>query len=163
MTGLTVTDKETGKCVSISLSTLERAIGKPETHLRCCHVALNKNQLIFTGRKVFGETSANVTSFNLDLITSDQYAQAYLDYLFSDEGPVTKLENYFAEVTARQREQRRPLGCQLKTGVGKENSDEETREEKKPSENMEEGNQRGDNLKLSIVETQPLESQATGS
>lgn len=30
MTGLTVSDKETGKCVSISLSTLECAIGKPE-------------------------------------------------------------------------------------------------------------------------------------
>lgn len=30
MTGLSVTDKETGKCVSISLSTLECAIGKPE-------------------------------------------------------------------------------------------------------------------------------------
>lgn len=30
MTGLTVTDKETGKGVSLSLSTLEGAIGKPE-------------------------------------------------------------------------------------------------------------------------------------
>lgn len=42
-------------------------------------------------------------------------------------------------------------------GKQRRNSDEETREEKKPSENMEEGNQRGENLKLSIVETQPHE------
>lgn len=33
MTGLTVTDKETGKCVSVSLSTLEGEIGKPERFL----------------------------------------------------------------------------------------------------------------------------------
>lgn len=102
-----------------------------------------------------------MTSINLDLITSDQYAQAYLDYFFSDKGPITKLENYFAEATARQREQRRPLGCQIKTGMEKQrrNSDEETREEKKPSENSEEGIQREEILKLSIVETQPHESQ----
>lgn len=30
MTGLTVTDKESGKCVTISLSTLEFEIGRPE-------------------------------------------------------------------------------------------------------------------------------------
>lgn len=132
-----------------------------ETQLWCCHVARNKNQLIFTGRKVFGATSANRISINLDLITSDQYAQAYLDYLFSDKGPITKLENYFVEANARERKQRTPLGCQIKTGTGKQrpNSDEETREEKKPPENMEEGNQMGEDLKLSIVETQLHEPQ----
>lgn len=124
--------------------------------LRCCHVALYKNQLIFTGRKVFGENSANKISVNLDLITSDQYAQAYLDYFFSDKGPITKLENYFVEANARQRKQRTPSERQTKTGTGKEswNSDEETREERKVPEDAEEGS-----LKLSIVETQPHEAQ----
>lgn len=102
-----------------------------------------------------------MTSINLDLITSDQYAQAYLDYFFSDKGPITQLENYFVEANSRQRMQRTSFGCQIKTGTEKQrcNSDEENREERKPSENMEEGNQRGENLKLSIVETQPHDSQ----
>lgn len=132
-----------------------------ETHLWCCCVALNQNQLIFTGRKVFGETSAVEPPVNLDLITSDQYAQAYLDYFFSDNGPITKLENYFVEANASQRKQRTPLGCQIKTETAKQryNSDEESREEKGPSETKEEGDQRAENLKLSIVETQPHEPQ----
>lgn len=97
------------------------------------------------------------TSVNLDLITSDQYAQAYLDYFFSDKGPITKLEDYFVEANASQRKQRMPLGWQIKTGMEKKQW--KTREEKNPSEIMEEGNQRGESLKLSIVETQPHESQ----
>lgn len=127
----------------------------------CCRDAFDKNRLIFIGRKVFGETFASGTSINPDLITSDQYAQAYLDYFFSDKGPIKKLEKYFVEANARQGKQRTPLGCQIKTGTGKErrNSDEETREEKKPPENVEEGDRRGENLKLSIVETHPHESQ----
>lgn len=126
-----------------------------ETH-SWCHVAFDKNQLIFTGRKVSGETSAVETSINLDLITSEQYAQAYLDYFFSEKGQIKQLENYFVHANARQGKQGTPLGCPIKTGTGKQrrNSDEETREDKKASENREEGDQRGESLKLSIVETQ---------
>lgn len=121
---------------------------------------LIKKKLIFTGRRVSGETSANVTSsINLDLITSDQYSQAYLDYFFSDKGPITKLENYFMEANDRQRKAKMPLGCKLKSEMGKQRyiNDGETTEGKRPSGNMERGNQRDENLKLSIVETQPHE------
>lgn len=121
---------------------------------------LIKKQLIFTGRRISGETSANVTSsINLDLITSDQYSQAYLDYFFSDKGPITKLENYFMEANDRQRKPKMPLGCKIKREAGKQGyiSDEENTEEKRPSGNMERGNQKDENLKLSIVETQPHE------
>lgn len=118
---------------------------------------LIKKQLIFTGRRVSGETSANVTSsINLELITSDQYSQAYLDYFFSDKGPITKLENYFMEANDRQRKQKMPLGCKIKKETGKQgySSDGEITEGKRPSGNMERGNQKDENLKLSIVETQ---------
>lgn len=119
--------------------------------------AFTKTQLIFTGRRVFGETSANMSSsINLDLITSDQYSQAYLDCFFSDKGPITKLENYFMEASDRQRKQKMPLGCKIKRETGRQRdiNDEETTEGKRPSKNMEEGNQRDETLKLSIVETQ---------
>lgn len=61
----------------------------------------------------------------------------------------------------RQTKQRTPPESQKKTETGKQrrNSDGEVREENQPSENMEEGNQRGDNLQLSIAETQPHEPQ----
>ncbi|XP_034041181.1 uncharacterized protein LOC117523696 [Thalassophryne amazonica] len=68
MTGVTVTDRETGKSVTIPLSDLETETGRRRN------------------------TS---TPVNLDLITSDQYAQAYLDQLFSKKGPVVELENDF--------------------------------------------------------------------
>lgn len=101
------------------------------------------------------------SSINLDLITSDQYAEAYLDYFFSDKGPVKKLEHYFIEVNDRQREHKVPLGCKIKTGKVTErgNDAEETTEERRPSKNMEDSNQKDENLKLSIVETEPHESQ----
>lgn len=87
---------------------------------------------------------------NLDLITSDQYAQAYLDYFFSGKGPVTKLESYFIEASDRERKQRMEKR--------RDSSDETTkREEESPPENVEEGNRRDENLKLSIVESQPPE------
>lgn len=117
-------------------------------------------KLIFTGRRISGETSASVTSsINLDLITSDQYSQAYLDYFFSDKGPITKLEDYFMEANDRQRKQNMPLGCKIKSEMGKQRyiNDGETTEGKRPLGNMERGNQKDENLKLSIVETQPDE------
>lgn len=117
-------------------------------------------KLIFTGRRISGETSANVTSsINLDLITSDQYSQAYLDYFFSDKGPITKLEDYFMEANDRQRKQNIPLGCKIKSETGKQRyiNDVETTEGKRPVGNMERGNHKDENLKLSIVETQPHE------
>lgn len=117
-------------------------------------------KLIFTGRRISGETSASVTSsINLDLITSDQYSQAYLDYFFSDKGPITKLEDYFMEANDRQRKQNMQLGCKIKSETGKQRyiNDGETTEGKRPLGNMERGNQKDENLKLSIVETQPHE------
>lgn len=119
--------------------------------------------LLFTGR-VFDDTSATVTSFlNLDLITSDQYAQAYLDYLFSVKGPVAELENYFIEASDKLR-QRTPLGCKNEGGVEAprlemENDDRQGKGEiRGRQEEEEECEQRDESLKLSIVETQPQES-----
>lgn len=77
MTALTVTDRETGKSVTIPLCDLESE----------------------TGRRIKTSVSdgSSIASINLDLITSDQYAQAYLHHLFSDQGPVSKIETYFTK------------------------------------------------------------------
>lgn len=109
------------------------------------------------------------SSINLDLITADQYAQAYLDHLFSDSGPVAELENYFIKASDNLRTLRTPLGCKNKTGVrnGIEQSDgaqrvgmgkDDTQERRGRLEQAEECEQRDESLKLSIVETQLDES-----
>nr|XP_046258811.1 uncharacterized protein LOC124066468 isoform X2 [Scatophagus argus] len=150
MTGLTVTDRETGKSVTIPLSTMETETGRR--------------------RKVPGPgtTSATVSSINLDLITSDQYAQAYLDHLFSDKGPVAELENYFIKASEKLRTLRTQPGCKDKTGLETEDRTEQRADMGKDDkqgkterrgrlEEAEEREQRGETLKLSIVETQPVE------
>ena len=74
----------------------------------------------FTGRRrrVSGaDNTCESSSINLDLITSDQYAQAYLGHLFSDKGPVAELENYFARASDNLRTLRPKPGCTNKTGV----------------------------------------------
>ncbi|XP_010741489.3 uncharacterized protein LOC104928834 isoform X1 [Larimichthys crocea] len=166
MTGLTVTDRETGKSVTIPLSTMETE----------------------TGRRVSGpdNTSATMSSaINLDLITSDQYAQAYLDRFFSDKGPVAELKNYFTMASDKLRTLRTQHRCKNKTeatnvteqsdgvqpkdrteGVngkqaadrGKGDKQDETDRRGGGREEAEEREQRGERLKLSIVETQPDES-----
>lgn len=112
------------------------------------------------------------SSINLDLITADQYAQAYLDHLFSVNGPVAELENYFIKASDNLRMLRTPLGCKNKTGVrnkieqsdgvqrvgmGKDDT-QGKRERRGRLEQAEECEQRDESLKLSIVETQPDES-----
>lgn len=79
MTGLTVTDRETGTSVTISLCELQAQ----------------------TGRRMEASVSdgASSASINLDLITSDQFARAYLHHLFSDQGPVSKIETYFTKAS----------------------------------------------------------------
>lgn len=79
MTGLTVTDRETGVTVTIPLYELETQIG----------------------RRLEARVSdgASDMSINLDLIASDQYAQAYLHHFFSDQGPVAKVETYFTKAS----------------------------------------------------------------
>lgn len=57
------------------------------------------------------------SSINLDLITSDQYTQAYLDHLFSAEGPVAELENYFNKASERLKALTTELGCTSKAGM----------------------------------------------
>lgn len=60
------------------------------------------------------------------------------------------------EANDRQRKQKMPLGCKIKREMGKQRdiNDGETTEKKRPSGNKEGGNQKEENLKLSIVETQ---------
>lgn len=79
MTGLTVTDRETGTSVTIPLCELQTE----------------------TARRMEASMSDGVSSasINLDLITSDQFAQAYLHHLFSDQGPVSKIETYFTKAS----------------------------------------------------------------
>ncbi|XP_028459348.1 uncharacterized protein LOC114572100 isoform X2 [Perca flavescens] len=166
MTGLTVTDRETGKSVTIPLSAI-----KTETGRR---------------RSISGldTTSATVSSINLDLITSDQYAQAYLHHLFSDKGPVAELENYFIKASVNLRTLRIEPGCTNKTGAGNgmeqsdgvhlndqaQGIDGEQRvdrgkggnrgktDRRERRDETEESEQRNESLQLSIVETQPDES-----
>ncbi|XP_068183720.1 uncharacterized protein [Antennarius striatus] len=93
MTGLAVTDRELGKSAVIPLSALAAETGT---------------------RSASGTESS---SMNLDLITSDQYAQAYLDHLFSDKGPVAQLEDYFIKSNDVLRKLSPHPGCENKTGV----------------------------------------------
>lgn len=163
MTGLTVTDREIGKSVTISLSAMET-----ETERR---------------RGVSCDTAAaGSTSINLDLISSDQYAQAYLGCLFSDKGPVAELEDYFLKASNNLRTLRTEPGCQNKTDVRngikqchntqfkdqaegmseeqREGGDRDGKETKKEVRGRQEEQRelRDERLKLSIVETQPDES-----
>ncbi|XP_037638687.1 uncharacterized protein LOC119495866 isoform X2 [Sebastes umbrosus] len=166
MTGLTVTDRETGKSVTIPLSAMTTETGRR--------------------RRVSGPDSTSVSSsINLDLITSDQYAQAYLHHLFSDKGPVAELENYFIKASDNLRTLRTDPGCTNKTGVrnGPEQSDGEhlrgrahqgtdgvqrasggkddnqgKTDERGRRDETEECERRGERLQLSIVETQPKET-----
>ncbi|XP_039856911.1 uncharacterized protein LOC120714638 isoform X1 [Simochromis diagramma] len=149
MTGLTVTDRETGKSVTIPLSTIETETGKR--------------------RRVSGLDTSSTTvpsSINLDLITSDQYTQVYLDHLFSAKGPVAELENYFNKASERLRVLTTELGCKSKAGVANgieksegvhlkdqaEGTDEVQIVEKVMMERR--GSQGEERLKLSIVESQ---------
>lgn len=153
MTGLTVTDRETGKSVTIPLSTIETETGKR--------------------RRVSGLDTSSTTvpsSINLDMITSDQYTQAYLDHLFSTKGPVAELENYFNKASERLRVLTTELGCKSKAGVANgikksegvhlkaqaEGKDEVQIVEKVMMERR--GRQGEESLKLSIVESQPEQS-----
>ncbi|KAM9345367.1 uncharacterized protein ABDE67_014233 [Symphorus nematophorus] len=164
MTGLTVTDRGTGKSVTIPLSILETETGR-------------------RGKVSEPDTTSVSSSINLDLITSDQYAQAYLEHLFSDKGPVVELQNYFIKASDNLR-MLRTLPCKNKTGerdgteqsdgahlkegadcisgekradTGRGDNDSET-ERRGRREEAEECEQRDESLKLSIVETQPNES-----
>ncbi|XP_034754768.1 uncharacterized protein LOC117960743 isoform X2 [Etheostoma cragini] len=99
MTGLTVTDSETGKSLTIPLSALKTEIGRRKS---------------LSG---LDTTSATMSSsINLDFITSDQYAQAYLHHLFSDKGPVAELENYFIKASGNLRTLKIEQDCTNKTG-----------------------------------------------
>ncbi|KAM7408385.1 hypothetical protein PAMA_002213 [Pampus argenteus] len=154
MTGLTITDRETGKSVTIPLSSMEADTGRKRS---------------VSGLDI---TSAAVSStINLDLITSDQYAQAYLDHLFSEKGPVAELENYFSRASDNLRTLRTGPGCTKKSndgehlkdqadGINGEQGTERRKDEKQErgGEETEEWNQRDESLRLSIVETQAQES-----
>ncbi|XP_069000384.1 uncharacterized protein [Embiotoca jacksoni] len=154
MTGLIVTDRETGSRVTILRSSMET-----ETERR--------------RRRVSGPDTTSTAVFSSvdpDLITSDQYAQAYLDRLFSDKGPVAELENYFNKASETLRTVR--TECTKKTGLrnGMEQSDGvdlkdqaegineeqrvDERERRGRREEMEQSNPMDDSLKMSIVETQ---------
>lgn len=122
------------------------------------------------------------STINLDLITSDQYAQVYLDHLFSDKGPVAELENYFNKASNYMKTLILVPKCTNKTGLKNaieqsdgvclkeqaegiageqrvdEGKDDKQGEMEKRQENMMDCNQRDESLKLSIVETQPEES-----
>ncbi|KAM6997345.1 uncharacterized protein LKV04_006071 isoform 2-T2 [Tautogolabrus adspersus] len=169
MTGLTVTDRETGKSVTIPLSAMQADTGRRNV-----------------GSK--SDTTSAIEPFhiNLDLITSDQYAQAYLDRLFSDKGPVAELENYFMKASDNLRTLTTKLACKNKTEVSNgiqtsdgvhlvdraEGMDGDQREDggtagtemKKGGsgrqEETEECKRSDESLQLSIVETQPDDSLA---
>ncbi|XP_067370155.1 uncharacterized protein [Channa argus] len=166
MVGLYLTDRETGKAVTIPQCTLE-------TGRRRGHSGPDDPFLTVS------------SSINLDLVTSDQYLQAYLDHLFSDKGPVAELENYFNKASNYLTTLRPGPECLNKKGARNaiEQSDgvhledqaeavsgqhtvesgkvEGEREERR--EKMEECHQRDESLKLSIVETQAEESLIHGT
>ncbi|XP_029961737.1 uncharacterized protein LOC115398879 [Salarias fasciatus] len=125
MTGLTVTDRETGKSVSLSLSDMEAEAGRRIGHL----------------------DPSLTSSLNLDSITSEQYAQAYLDHLFSGKGPVEELQGFFSQAAENLRTLRiNTVACKDKArGEGAPPREERT-EQRAGREETE---------KLSIVETQP--------
>lgn len=130
-------------------------------------------------------TSPTVSSsINLDLITSDQYAQSYLDHLFSDKGPVAELDNYFIKASDSLRKLKTQPGCKDKTGlrngieqndgvhlkdraeglngeqrVDRGECDEQGKTERRGRrDEREKCEQRDESVKLSIVETHPDES-----
>lgn len=120
-------------------------------------------------------STAASPSINLDLITSDQYAQVYVDHLFSDKGPVAELENYFNKASNYMRTLILEPKCTNKAGMkdpleqcergrlkdqAEGTSVEQTVDKGKDDKQgeMMECNQRDESLKLSIVETQPEES-----
>ncbi|XP_022054199.1 uncharacterized protein LOC110954153 isoform X1 [Acanthochromis polyacanthus] len=152
MTGITVTDRETGQSVTIPLSSMETETGRR--------------------RRVCEPDDASKTvpsSLNMDLITSDQYAQAYLDRLFSNEGPVAELQNYFTKASENLNTLRctnkKKLRNETEQSEGEDLKDqtegtkaEQRGESRGRREETEERNQRDESLKLSIVETQPEES-----
>lgn len=79
MTGLTVTDRETGVSVTVPLCDLETQLGR---------------------RLEDGVSDgASNLPLNPDLISSDHYTQAYLHHFFSDLGPVAKVETYFTKAS----------------------------------------------------------------
>ncbi|XP_030011470.1 uncharacterized protein LOC115433980 [Sphaeramia orbicularis] len=169
MTGITVTDRETGKNVTIPLSVMERETGRGTT------VGVAD-----------GTSGPVASSLNLDLITSDQYAQAYLDCLFSDKGPVAELESHFTKAsdnlsmltTGQQSTSRAGMSNVIEPsdrvhfkhcaeGIyieqpadegGKGDEQDETL--RRAAENTD--GRRDESLKLSIVETQPDESRSQG-
>ncbi|XP_034407503.1 DEAD-box ATP-dependent RNA helicase 52A-like [Cyclopterus lumpus] len=104
MTGLSVTDSETGRTVSVPLAAMRAETGRR--------------------RRTSGPDGTS-SSVNLDLITSDQYAEAYLHHLFSAKGPVAELENYFitAAEHLRRNEAGRPDGGRLKGFEGERGAD----------------------------------------
>ncbi|XP_053291675.1 uncharacterized protein LOC128453059 [Pleuronectes platessa] len=168
MTGLTVTDRETGRSVTLPLSTLETE----------------------AGRRRRADGSSVTSSMNLDLITSDQYAQAYLERLFSDEGPVAELQSYFNRTSEHlltsqpgstdqpggggHEEEggdgRRPTepaeGGHVEQRVDRARGDKQDETERRGrgrGEEMKELDQRDESLQLSIRETQPEESLYQGA
>lgn len=112
-------------------------------------------------------------SINLDLITSDQYAQVYLDHLFSDEGPVAELEKYFNKAsdymktlvlvprstnkTGMKNAIEQSDGVSLKGQAEGVSGETQQGEIEQSQEKMMDCSQREESLKLSIVETQPEE------
>ncbi|KAG7511678.1 hypothetical protein JOB18_007236 [Solea senegalensis] len=158
VTGLTVTDSETGKSVTLPLNAVETETGRR--------------------RRVSGPGNTVMpSSINLDLITSDQYTQAYLDYLFSDRGPVAELESYFNKTKDNLQTLTQP-GCAEETGVREQRDGEQAQgihakeqredgakgdkqdgmEASGGQEETEESIQRDESLKLSITETKPEKS-----
>lgn len=148
MTGITVTDRETGKSVTISSSALEELTGK-----------------LVAGLASSTSPTVSSSAVHPDLITSDQYAEAYLHRLFSANGPVAELENYFIKAGDTNRNPpRSALGSREETSLrdGAERGGGEKRVDGgggggggEAAEGCQSG---GDSLKLSIVETQPLDS-----
>ncbi|XP_062257645.1 uncharacterized protein LOC133966655 [Platichthys flesus] len=144
MTGLTVTDRETGRSVTLPLSTLETE----------------------AGRRRRPDGSSVTSSMNLDLITSDQYAQAYLERLFSDEGPVAELQSYFN--TTSEHLLTSPTepaeGGHGEQRVDRARGDKQDETERRGrGEKMKELDQTDESLQLSIRETQPEESLSQGA
>lgn len=156
MTGLTVTDRETGVTVTMPLCELESQIGR----------RLEAGLI----------DGAPNMSINLDLITSDNYAQAYLHHFFSDQGPVAKVDTYFTKASdslcTLMSKARNANSAKASSGPegedgtrftdSAEGGETETVErrvrcEQACSAQMAQSPDRPDNesLKLSIVETQP--------
>lgn len=178
MTGLTVMDRETGKSVNIPLSVMEEEIGKiyPSNRSNCsCVATFDSNKLHSTGRRMqdseLSDASSASSRVNLDLITSDQCAQVYLEQLFSSKGPMAELEEYFTKASERLEKQRTCIKIKNETGKGQkiEQSEEVhlSDQAEGTTEYLKKGKteMRGDgarnyseedaSLKLSIVETQP--------